>query len=180
MKSLPTDSSHHDSWWDRTLQKDWDRLVNELGKFSLFRNPQMPAHDLVEDDSHYELVIDLPGCLKEDIRVELAGRRLMVSAIRREETVTEEKHRIVSERSQEGFRRMFYLPAEVETESLDAEYRNGVLRITLPKAPAVQKKEVKVRDSKSASEKDARVSGHKENGKQASSQSTPANQRGAA
>lgn len=102
-----------------------------------------PKVDLKELENEYELTADMPGCDKEDTVVEYADNTLTISA--KHETHTEEKDEdknyLRKERSLVSYNRSFYLP-NVDEEKITGEFKNGVLKLTLPKSEN-HKKETK-------------------------------------
>ena len=90
--------------------------------------------DVVEEPDHYELEVDLPGFNKEDIKLELQGDNLVISAQRHSNA--EEKNKdgkvIRMERSYGSYQRSFNV-SQIDTDHIRAAYDNGVLKLALPK-----------------------------------------------
>jgi HSP20 family protein len=106
--------------------------------------PWSPAVDIVETEDALVLKADLPDVKIEDIDIRVENNTLTVRGHRKfekDETV-KGYHRI--ERSYGEFVRSFALPSTVDTESVSADYKNGVLAITLPKKEAAKPRQVKV------------------------------------
>ena len=91
--------------------------------------------DITEKDGSYLLDMELPGCKKEDIHLELNNGYLSVSASRN--TNKEEKDNkgnlIRQERYSGSFSRSFYVGGNVKEEDIKASYENGELKISFPK-----------------------------------------------
>ena len=104
-----------------------------------------PSLDLAETDTTVEVRMDIPGVKSKDIDIQLNGNLLTVTARREEEK--EEKgrtfHRI--ERHSGQFSRSLTLPAPVIESEVAAEYRDGVLSITLPKTDESKAHKIKVK-----------------------------------
>lgn len=104
-----------------------------------------PRLDIAETENSYEISVDLPGVKGEDVHVEMHEDRLTISGSR--EGVKEKKdrqyHRI--ERSTGAFSRTITLPATVDHDKIEAEYADGVLHVTLPKAAAHQPRKIQVK-----------------------------------
>ncbi len=100
--------------------------------------------DIFESEDALTLRADLPDVKLEDIDVRVENQTLTVSGNRKFERDEKVKgyHRI--ERSYGEFARSFTVPSTVETERVSADYKNGVLTITLPKAEAAKPRQVKV------------------------------------
>ncbi len=90
--------------------------------------------DVVEEPDRYELEADLPGFNKEDIKLELQGNNLVISAERHSNA--EEKNKdgkvVRMERSYGSYQRSFNV-SQIDTDHIKASYDNGVLKLTLPK-----------------------------------------------
>lgn len=93
----------------------------------------VPPLDLSETGDAVEVKMDVPGIMSADIDVRINGNLLTISGQRKEEK--EEKgrtyHRI--ERRSGGFSRSITLPCAVDESKIDAQYRDGILRVILPK-----------------------------------------------
>jgi HSP20 family protein len=98
-----------------------------------------PHVDLTETDKGYEVVAELPGLDQKDIDVELKDDVLTLSGEKKEEREETRKEYRVSERQFGSFRRSFRLPSEIDQNKISADFKNGVLTITLPKTAAAQK-----------------------------------------
>ena len=107
-------------------------------------NAWTPAVDIYEDDNEFLLKIELPEMSKEDIKVNLNENVLSISGERRFEN--EEKrdnyHRV--ERSYGQFYRSFTLPPNVNVEGINAAYKDGILRLSLPKREEAKPKQIDV------------------------------------
>ncbi|MGM0421045.1 MAG: Hsp20/alpha crystallin family protein [Bacillota bacterium] len=88
--------------------------------------------DIIEKEDRFLIEAELPGMEKEDINIELEDQYLTISANKSEEVEQEEDNYIRRERRSGSFQRSFYLE-NVREEDINAEYDNGVLRVTLPK-----------------------------------------------
>lgn len=106
-----------------------------------------PSCNISEDESAYHVEADLPQVKKEDIKVELKDSLLSLSGERKEDKEQRGNriHRVES--SYGTFLRRFTLPVDIDEANAQAEFKDGVLRITVPKAPqkARSAHEVKVR-----------------------------------
>jgi len=106
--------------------------------------PWSPAVDILETEDAVTLRADLPEVKTEDIDVRVENGTLTLKGVRRFERDENVKgyHRI--ERSYGEFVRSFAVPSSVETDKVGAEYKNGVLTITLPKKETAKPRTVKV------------------------------------
>lgn len=106
--------------------------------------PWSPPVDILENEDQVVLKADLPDVKLEDIDVRVENETLSIKGERRfnEENGGKGYHRI--ERSYGSFVRSFAVPTSVDTEHVSADYKNGVLTVTLPKKEAAKPKQVKV------------------------------------
>lgn len=99
--------------------------------------------DIYEKDGDYHIEMDVPGFSKENISVEAKDGYLTISAEVKKEINEEDKNKnyIRRERSYGKYERSFYL-GDLDQERIDAEFSNGVLKITIPKKEKVDNKKV--------------------------------------
>ena len=88
---------------------------------------------------------ELPGMRPDDINVSVQGNTLSITGEKKEETEERKEGYYHSERRFGSFRRDLILPADVDSEKVDAAYKEGVLTITMPKTEAAKAKAVKVK-----------------------------------
>lgn len=99
--------------------------------------------DLEEDDDGFTIEVDLPGVAKDDVSIELEGRRLVVSAERKErERIGVLRHRT---RHVGSLRHEVVLPADVDSDKVEADLQDGVLTIRLPKAESSRPRRIALR-----------------------------------
>ncbi|MBV6432271.1 MAG: Spore protein SP21 [Bryobacteraceae bacterium] len=106
--------------------------------------PWTPPVDILETENELIVKADVPDMEMKDIQVELENGTLSLKGQRKFESETKEKgyHRI--ERSYGSFARYFTVPDTVDPEKVQAEYKNGVLTVTLPKKEIAKPRTVKV------------------------------------
>ena len=104
-----------------------------------------PICNLKEDDENYILEAELPGLKKEDIKISLKNDVLTISGERKEEKEKKDKHSHIVERQYGSFYRSFTLPSGVEEDKIDATYKDGVLKVVLPKTEKAKVKEITVK-----------------------------------
>jgi HSP20 family protein len=104
-----------------------------------------PAVDITEDDKEYTIKVELPGVNKEDVRVSMEGDVLSISGERKAEKEEKNKkyHRV--ERIYGTFARSFTLPKGTAGDKISAEFKDGVLRVHLPKDEAAKPKSIDVK-----------------------------------
>jgi HSP20 family protein len=114
------------------LASQMDRLVRSAVVSTAGDEAWVPAADVFEDDTHYEIEIELPGVKREDIDVQLNGNELVVTGEikeRRREGLFRRRTRRVGE-----FEYRVTLPAPVKRDEVEASLAYGVLRVFVPKA----------------------------------------------
>ena len=147
------------SQWDpfRELEDMQHRLSSVLGR--QIQRPQnggresitvaewVPLVDISEDDGEYLIKVDLPEVRKEEIEVTVENGVLILSGMRKfeEEEKSRKHHRI--ERAYGTFGRTFSLPDNADAEKVDAEFRDGVLRVHIGKSEAARPKQIEVKVS---------------------------------
>lgn len=104
-----------------------------------------PDADMVETPTSYEITLELPGCCSEDIKVEFMKGAMFVRGEKCEEHHEGGKtfHRI--ERRHGKFERKFSLPGAVNEAAISAEFKNGILKIIVPKAEEVAPTQITVK-----------------------------------
>jgi HSP20 family protein len=130
---------------DRWFEDFFEPLAQTAGTTAF--NPPV---DIDETDSHYLLSFDLPGVTENDVKVEWNDGQLMISGERRTEKKDEKSRRVV-ERSYGRFMRSFSLPSGIDANRIEADFRDGVLKVSVPKAEAARPKTIQIgRSSKTA------------------------------
>ncbi len=92
----------------------------------------LPLGDIVDTGTELVYCLDLPGVMEHDIEVECKDGRLWVSGIRKNDLPQGETVRV--ERLKGAFSRVFKFPCPVDEEAIQAEFKKGVLRISVPKS----------------------------------------------
>ena len=126
----------------RRMQREIDRLFNDLipvsGSSSDTAAVWSPRVDLSETDDAYLIRVDLPGIDKNDITINFHEGTLTVSGERKAEAKKEGTNYVRIERSTGHFHRSFNLPTAIQSNKIDASYKDGVLDINVPKAEEVK------------------------------------------
>jgi HSP20 family protein len=106
-----------------------------------------PAVDLQETDNEYLIKADLPDVKKEDVKVELLDGAVTIEGERQQEKEEKGKKFHKIEREYGKFLRRFSLPTEVDASKVQAEFKNGVLNVHLPKSATAKPKAIDVKVS---------------------------------
>jgi len=134
----------------RALQTEMDEVLDQFslrwsGNGGLPESASIPSMDLSETDRELQLTVDVPGMKAEEIKVEVTGRTVKICGEHKEEK--EEKGRTyhrIERRSGTVFRSV-ELPCSVKEDKVAAEYKDGVLTVTLPKSEEVKTHKVTVK-----------------------------------
>jgi HSP20 family protein len=130
------------------LRHEIDRLFEEplaeLARSSQLLSGWMPPIDVHEDKDNVYVKAELPGMKKEDIEVSLHEGTLSLSGERQAESKHEGADVYRSERFFGRFQRTVALPAPVCTDKAKAQYKDGILRVTLPKTEESKPKRIAV------------------------------------
>lgn len=124
-------------FFDRLFE---DELLPFRGDKSL-----TPAFDISENEKEYTVTAELPGIDEKDLEVTIAGGMLSVKGEKKQEK--EEKgetyHRI--ERSYGSFHRSFRIPDAVQEDKVDATYKDGILKLVIPKSKESAVKKIAIK-----------------------------------
>ncbi len=120
---------------DALTPANWD----DSGNFS-----KIPAAELTETDDALHLKLEVPGMSAKDLDIQVMADRVAISGERKSETKSEEDGRTRSEFRYGKFQRVIPLPARIQNTNVTADYKDGILNLTLPKSEEEKNKVVKV------------------------------------
>ncbi|BAZ22621.1 heat shock protein Hsp20 [Kalymmatonema gypsitolerans NIES-4073] len=135
------------------MQRQLNRLLDEsfVPAKELDRSfIRVPAAELQETSEAIHLKLEIPGVEAKDLDVKVTENAVSVSGDRKSETKTEDKGVTKSEFHYGKFQRVIPLPARIQNTNVTAEYKDGILNLTLPKTEAEKNKVVKVNLDQSA------------------------------
>ena len=104
-----------------------------------------PAVDVREDDDNYLVEVELPGLSEKDVEVKVENSVLTIASRKDESREEKDEGYIRKERRHYSFSRSFSLPDNVDVEKITANFKNGLLDIAVPKAPAAKPKLIEVK-----------------------------------
>ena len=115
------------------------------GQESLTMAEWTPVVDIAEDDEHYVITAELPDVKKEDVKVTMQNNILTITGERKfeEEERNKKWHRV--ERSYGSFARSFALPDDGNAAKVNAEFKDGMLRVRVAKSEVARPKEIEVK-----------------------------------
>lgn len=132
------------------LRRELDRLMGDLlpqswgiesEEFPRMWNPRM---DVTENDTEFIVQVDLPGVSKDDVAVNIQDNQLTISGERKTESKETKQNYLRMERSYGRFFRSLGLPRGANADTVDAEFKDGVLTVHIPKAEESKPKQVRV------------------------------------
>ena len=136
-----------------TAQRDFDRLFKEafnpfFGESELSTHTWAPPVDIYETENDIVLKAELPGVDPKDVEVRVEDSTLYMKGERKfeKEVKNENYHRV--ERSYGSFARSFSLPNSINAEKVKAEFKDGLLTLTLPKREEAKPRAIKIDVSK--------------------------------
>ena len=133
-----------------TMQHEMSRLVHEFfrggmqDKGARKQSSWTPAVDMHESDEAFTLTAELPGFSKDDVQVEIKDNRLTLKGERKRETDVQETQYYRVERGYGAFERSIRLPAVVDADKAKAIFKDGVLKLMLPKAEEAKPKPISI------------------------------------
>ena len=137
------------------VEREFNRLFSSLGsRFGISDSTEMeeyenavwmPLTDIAEDKDNFILKLDLPGVSKDDVKISYSDGTLNISGERKQEKETKDAkfHRV--ERAYGKYFRSFTLPSMIKEDKIDAEFKDGQLLITVPKAEEAKPKEIPIK-----------------------------------
>ena len=138
-----------------TRARGWDpfEMMQDLMRWDPFREMSRrmlgeeqaafnPTFDVKETKDSYVFRADLPGVKEDDLDISLTGNRLAITGHRQAENKEEGEQFYAYERSYGSFSRSFTLPEGIDAEHVQADLKDGVLSVVLPKKPEVQPKRI--------------------------------------
>ena len=133
------------------MRRDMDRLWDSFfeDRSMVRRGDWMgewaPSLDLAETKNEFVVKAEVPGMTPKDIDISLADGMLMIRGEKKQEKEEKEENYHFVERSYGSFTRSIRLPGEVQSDKIKAAYKDGILKVVLPKTEETRKKEIKIK-----------------------------------
>ena len=123
----------------------FDKFFSEFfaNRDPMTAGPHVPPVNIAETDSALHVELELPGVEEKDIDVEVLGNQLVVKATREFDEEKADWHAV--EHRYGSISRRILLPRGLDTDAVSATFRNGVLRIDVPKAEPAQARKIQIR-----------------------------------
>ena len=128
------------------LRSEMDRLLEDALKAWPFnaREEGYPRIDIYSDENKYEVLADLPGVNSDDVEINVTANQVSIRGEVKKEDERQDGHAYWMERYNGQFVRSFELPTPIQSEKVEANFEDGVLKIELPKAEEARPKSIKV------------------------------------
>ncbi len=131
------DPFNQDEWFNGFWMRPLPRAMETIPEIKI---------DLTENDKAYTVRADIPGAKKEDIKVNVDGNRVSISAESKQEKEERKGDKVIyRECSQGSSYRSFTLDSNVDEGKAQAKYENGVLELTLPKKNGATAKQLQIK-----------------------------------
>jgi HSP20 family protein len=127
------------------LQREMNRLFDASSKGRVYNSPSYPAINIWTNEDGQVISAEMPGVRPDDIDIDVTGDALSISGERKPDEVAKEAHYHRRERSYGLFSRTVQLPFMVDTNKVEASFKNGVLTINLPRAEADKPKKIAIK-----------------------------------
>jgi HSP20 family protein len=140
----------------REMNRLFDDVFGGFGLPSAFgpvlrQMPAAPKIDVSETDNEIQITAEMPGIDQNDVEVLLEDDRLIIRGEKKEEREDKDRNYHVRERVQGAFSRTLPLPFAPDPNQVKAEFRNGVMTITIPKPQEVKQKQHRIEVQKDTS-----------------------------
>jgi len=136
---------------EKEFSKFFDSFNNRFGlKTSIDDDEFMnavwsPLTDVVENEEKYSLRLDLPGVKKEDVKIKFVNGQLSISGERHSESEKKDSTYHHIERAFGKYYRAFNLPEKIVEDKISADFKDGILSVTIPKAEEAKPKQIEVK-----------------------------------
>lgn len=128
----------------RDMDRLWDRFFGEDLGLTRWREGWTPSLDVSETKNDLIVKTEIAGVDPKDVDISLSGDTLTIKGEKKQEKEEKEEGYHLMERSYGSFSRSVRLSVEVDQDKVNASYKNGVLKIILPKSERIKAKEIKV------------------------------------
>jgi HSP20 family protein len=125
------------------MEKEINKMFNDLFR-SFDRSYEYPLMDIIDSKDDLVVYVEIPGVNKDDIKVKIHNDVLTISGERKEPDLPEKANCLIREREFGKFMRSIRLPYPIEVSKVNAEYKDGILKIILPKKEEVKPKEIQI------------------------------------
>ncbi|MCZ6901502.1 MAG: Hsp20/alpha crystallin family protein [Rickettsia endosymbiont of Ixodes persulcatus] len=124
----------------------FNNFFNEIASFSSSYNNRMlsPSTDIIENDSEYNLEMELPGVTQDNIDLKIDSNILTIEGKKEQSSEKKDHNYHMQERYYGSFYRSISLPSNIDEEHIEAKFNDGILSIKIPKKEQSKAKKIKV------------------------------------
>jgi len=127
------------------MDKLWDRFFGEKPFVKRFPEGWSPSVDISETEDSLFVKAELPGLEAKDVNVSISGDLLTIKGEKKKEKEEKDEHHHYIERYAGTFQRSFRLPVSIQSDKVEASFKKGVLKVTLPKSEEARKKAIEIK-----------------------------------
>jgi len=129
------------------LQREMNRLFDTTGRGRVVSAPSYPAINIWTNEEGMLISAEMPAVHPDDINIDVNADALSISGERKADEVAKEAAFHRRERSYGSFSRTVQLPFNVDTNKVEANFKNGILMINLPRAEADKPRKISIKSS---------------------------------
>ncbi|MCS7250584.1 MAG: Hsp20/alpha crystallin family protein [candidate division WOR-3 bacterium] len=130
---------------EKDIKRTFEEFFGRRRRMPAMAEEFVPLIDMYEKGNDIIVEAEIPGLEKEDLSVTVSENSLTIKGEIKKEKEVKEKDYYLCERSYGSFSRTIELPTEVDSEKAKASYKNGILKITLPKKQPEKKLETEIK-----------------------------------
>ena len=132
-----------------SLFRNWDRVLDSFYENEPDWYTRTPSVDIHESEDSYTVEAELPGVSEKDLKVEVKDNLLTISTSKEEqkEQKNDKGEYIVKERRSHSFSRSFVLPRNVDRDTIHAEFKNGLLKVQIPRKEESKPRSIEVKSN---------------------------------
>ena len=132
------------------LNREMNRLFDsflrsDAADDGAFGSSWTPAVDILEQEDSYTLEAELPGLKKDDVKISVQDNLLTLRGEKKDERKESKKGYLRMETNYGSFTRSFTLPTTINASKIEAEFKDGILKIQIPKAEEAKPKMIEVK-----------------------------------
>jgi len=128
------------------LSHRFQRFFDEFPGFQpIQKDSYSPRIDISENDNNIIIYAEIPGVLKENLKITLQDNILTIEGEKKKATEEKDENYFREERAYGKFKRSFTLPVEVDSDKVEAKFENGILEIKLEKYKTKETKEKEIK-----------------------------------
>ena len=130
--------------FDNLFNSIFDRAFGGAAHTARIAHIRYPKSDMYETTDNVVISVEMPGIKKEDVNLEIANNVVSISYEQKQDNEKKEKNYSINERSYSSFKRLFSLPRYADGSKAAAEYKDGLLTISVPKLEEAKVKPKKI------------------------------------